>query len=230
MSQIKKPLVKLCYPLFRSLKRLQSDEAETLSLQFGETLYRDMIALDHCALEQQVPVQQLDDIKFALAALLDEAIMKSKWPGKSAWVDQSLQWRLFGEHLAGINFYTRLTRIRQNPEVNLSVMELYFTCLQLGFQGKYAVGQLEELKALQVDLKHQIDLHHSAFDSCLSYDKNDKELETSHSRNRIPEWVWIGIVCGFIAVLYLIYGLRNNQLQHDYNSQLDEVIHHYRTL
>jgi type VI secretion system protein ImpK len=224
MLAVNNQLMNLCLPVFDAVNQLQSENAALLPPDFGQHLLQIMTSIDYLALEKQVPGHQINDSKYALAALLDEVIMKSDWPGKSNWMDQSLQLRLFGEHLAGVNFFDRLARLRQGGELNIPVLQLYFVCLQLGFQGKYALNQPEELKHLQNDLKNQIDLYQGGFNASLSSDLDKISDSSQDNKQRVPIWAWFAIVALVIGITYGVYGLRLNGLHDEHRLRMHQSI------
>jgi len=83
------------------------------------------------------------DALFAVCAWVDERILCSAWDGRGPWVAHRLQRRLFGTTRAGEQFYPRLEAALDRPEV----LEVYVTCLCLGFQGQYFGPEGEPLRA-----------------------------------------------------------------------------------
>jgi type VI secretion system protein ImpK len=77
------------------------------------------------------------DSKYALAAFVDEAILRSQWAGKEPWADNPLQLQLFETYLAGEGFFEKLEALRTRGESAAEVLEVYYLCLALGFEGKY---------------------------------------------------------------------------------------------
>jgi len=98
----------------------------------------------------------VDDAQYALVAYLDEMIQYSKWPDAQAWSSNPLQVILFGENVAGMNFFRRLEQVRQrSPETT----EVYYFCLVLGFAGKFRLqgNQVhQELAGLVEDLRRDL--------------------------------------------------------------------------
>lgn len=82
---------------------------------------------------------------FAVLAWLDEAILNSSWPHRSQW--RHLMLTTFRTLNAGNEFFQRLEAL---PAAARDVKEIYFYCLSLGFEGKYALGgdtaQLQEYR------------------------------------------------------------------------------------
>ena len=212
-------LISLALPLFEFLKQLQGERSQELPEGFGEILQQQILSFEHRALEHQFPSSHITEAKYALSALFDEAIMRSKWEGKSSWMNHSLQLKYFGEHLAGINFFERLAKIRQAGDFQLPVLEFYYLCLQLGFQGKYAMNQPEELKAMQSEIKQQLDLYRGSFDPILMIEGSTGMSKACHSKFSYTTWKLC--LFGFLGILalYGIYAFRIHQLHQEAESR-----------
>ena len=78
------------------------------------------------------------DAKYAIAAFADEQILRSQWPGRNQWMAQPLQLLYFNENTAGEGFFQRMAALQSAPG-RAHVLEIYYLCLCLGFQGQYAV-------------------------------------------------------------------------------------------
>jgi type VI secretion system protein ImpK len=79
-----------------------------------------------------------NDAKYAIAAFADEQIFRSQWPGRHQWMAQPLQLLYFRENTAGEGFFRHMARLQAQPQ-RAHVLEIYYLCLCLGFQGQYAV-------------------------------------------------------------------------------------------
>ncbi|MBU1698548.1 MAG: DotU family type IV/VI secretion system protein [Candidatus Eisenbacteria bacterium] len=100
--------------------------------------------------------QQVDEARFAIVALLDEAILNSQWPGKNVWRSTKLQSQLFGINIAGEEFFKRLDRLRMNPGENRPALEVYHDALVLGFSGRYVLSGPEKRDALLLELAREL--------------------------------------------------------------------------
>lgn len=96
----------------------------------------------------------IESTQYALTAFLDEAILHSGWQDKQTWSSQPLQAQFFGEALAGVNFFERLSHLRrQSPETT----EVFYLCISLGFKGQYRDPRLEgQLNELLADLRREL--------------------------------------------------------------------------
>src|ERR1041385_609613 len=94
----------------------------------------------------------LEDVKlaaFAAVALLDESILNSRNPLFADWPRKPLQEEMFGIHVAGETFFQYAQQLLQrndSPEA-ADILEVYYLCLLLGYQGRYSVGGRGELQA-----------------------------------------------------------------------------------
>ena len=86
----------------------------------------------------------VDDAVYALVALLDETVMSTPGDCRTFWVATPIQLELFGDNLAGEGFFRRLDKLMAEPEKMNDVLEIYYLCLSLGFEGKYKLGKSSE--------------------------------------------------------------------------------------
>jgi type VI secretion system protein ImpK len=79
---------------------------------------------------------------YAYIAFLDESVLNSAQPMFSGWSQQPLQEEVFGDHVAGENFFRHLADLlaRQDSEDLADLLEVYLLCLLLGFRGRYGAN------------------------------------------------------------------------------------------
>jgi type VI secretion system protein ImpK len=100
-----------------------------------------------------------DDIyaaKYAFCAAVDETILSSNMPIRDVWERAPLQLMLFGDQLAGENFYDKLEEVRRRGEPSVQTLEVFYMCLLTGFQGKYMLESKEKLNYLIATLDKEI--------------------------------------------------------------------------
>jgi type VI secretion system protein ImpK len=70
----------------------------------------------------------------------------------ATWAQQPLQEEIFGDHVAGENFFRHLSELlaRQDSEDLADLLEVFQLCLLLGFRGKYSanVAGLQSITAM----------------------------------------------------------------------------------
>lgn len=94
--------------------------------------------------------------KYAFCATVDEIVLSSDMPIRSIWERTPLQLNLFGDQLAGENFYLELERVRQRGQAGVQALEVFYMCLLIGFQGRYALEGPEKLNYLKASLDKEI--------------------------------------------------------------------------
>jgi len=87
---------------------------------------------------------------YAVVALLDESILSSPGPLREGWLGYPLQQELFGENVAGENFFLQLRDLLARPDSPelADILELYQLCLLLGFKGRYSASEGAEIRGL----------------------------------------------------------------------------------
>jgi type VI secretion system protein ImpK len=106
-------------------------------------------ALETKARQADIPQDDVQQSKYAIAAFVDEMILTSSWPLKESWADKPLQLAYFNDFAAGEEFYNRIDTLR-GAKKN-AVLEVYYLCLALGFRGKYVDLQGMEKKKVLMD-------------------------------------------------------------------------------
>jgi type VI secretion system protein ImpK len=104
------------------------------------------------------PQDVIRQASYALAAFLDEMIMNSRWPERHKWASHPLQFELFQTQIAGVEFFDHLDAVRRKLPLNIDLLELFYLCLVLGFQGQYRVSGRERLKALIEEIRRDLQI------------------------------------------------------------------------
>ncbi|MGB1465326.1 MAG: type IVB secretion system protein IcmH/DotU [Alcanivorax nanhaiticus] len=198
------PLLEITAHLFDRVMPLRAGGSDAPD-DLHEKIMEGFDTFERLAFEKQIPAADVQHAKFALAAFIDEAVMASSWPKRMEWMSDPLQLKLFGEHLGGEVFFVRLGELRQRGEQNRDLLELYYVCLQLGFEGVYKLRGLEKLMALQVDLRSQIDGFHGVPDPRLAPNGAAKEHVLSRVGRELPYWVIATVTLAIIFFSYTGY-------------------------
>lgn len=195
--------------LFSLVSRLRGEHrGADLPEDYREELLSGFDMLERRAFELQLPLPDVQDVKYALTAFVDESVLSSEWPGRSRWMDDPLQIKFFGDHLAGERFFDRVSELRQNAERRLDVLEVYYLCLQMGFEGMYRLRGAESLMALQVDLRNQIETHRGTVEPRLSPAGIPHQGFISRVQRDVPYWVIASVTLALVVVAYSAYTVR----------------------
>jgi type VI secretion system protein ImpK len=122
--------------LILSLRSSKISGQETeLRARIGEYLDR----IDREGQRAGIARDDLEEAKFPLVAFIDETILNSDWSGRDQWMERPLQLELYGETVSGEKFFDRMERVRRGGEAKSDLLEIYYLCLALGFEGKYKI-------------------------------------------------------------------------------------------
>lgn len=151
--------------------------------------------------------------KYALVAILDETVLSIPGEARDFWITNPLQLEIFGESIAGVEFYNKLDNLLVNPEKFKDVLEIYFICLCLGFKGKYFLENQQKRESVISKLANTI-VKNGETPDILSPDGNSytpgKRILNIKKPVVIPLWVTFGILASIAfalwAILYFLSG------------------------
>lgn len=92
------------------------------------------------ALEEGHTAEDVRMARYAVTAFIDETISRTDWEGKTQWMQNPLSLECFGDSRAGDEFFNKLEDLRRQADTKSDLLEVYYTCLALGFEGKYALA------------------------------------------------------------------------------------------
>ena len=148
--------------------------------------------------------EAIESAKYAFCALLDETILSCEGGLRDEWERAPLQLRLFGEHLAGEGFFDRLDMLRLDPDRNIETLEVYYTCLVLGFQGKYLLEGTERLSYLIGRIGQEIAQARGGKAGFAPHWKLPFRFQ-EFVRHELPLWLFFALVAGLAVAIFLAY-------------------------
>lgn len=198
------PLVRAANRLINLVPQIRA-MAHTGSLaQLREKLATEIRMFEQRALEASVPQDQVIGARYCLCTVLDETAMQTPWGSNGEWAQHSLLTHFHDETWGGEKYFQLLSRVAQNPQKHLDLLELMYFCIALGFEGRFRVidngrGQLETLRQRLATI--------------IQTAKGERERGLSpHWRGEegaiqpwrvIPAWV-VATVCGVIGLAIYI--------------------------
>lgn len=218
------PYLALINPVFLLIQLLhQEDRGKNLAAEYGDSCRAAMENFTNQAISKNLPSTEIEYVKYAIAAFIDEAISTSAWQWRYEWVGYPLQLQYFAEHLAGEGFFKRLEQLRQEGAHSLNVLEVYFFCLRFGFAGMYGVNDREKLLALTTELQNYLAVVRSHIANRLAAEEITKEKEAAfenNSRYKIASWFLASIV---ILIIILIYAACELLVSHQAKIALEKI-------
>jgi type VI secretion system protein ImpK len=207
--------------IYADLFALANHLKEAKSLGPIETLRSHLMTLlDRANREAKwldLPADTLDSARYAVVAFLDEMILCSPCPDREWWSAHKLQLELFNEDAAGAGFFQRLETIQKTHPVNKDLLEVYYLCLVLGFEGRYKIHRRDQLKTMIEDVARQLGHHETGTLSPHGQRPNELIAEVGAG---LPSWVVITVTA---AILFFSYISLSFIIGHRADSAIDEM-------
>lgn len=90
------------------------------------------------------------EAQYVMVALADEVFLNTEWEGRSYWVSNLLETKIFQTHAAGELFFQKLERLLLDRDpVYRDLGAVYLMALSLGFRGKYRGGADDAARLLE---------------------------------------------------------------------------------
>ncbi|KQV80574.1 MULTISPECIES: type IVB secretion system protein IcmH/DotU [Telluria group] len=209
----------LMYDGFYALFMLKNGSGPQDNADFAAKMTQFLDEFGRNARKHNASPDDIDAAKYAFCAAVDEIILRSPYSIRDAWERRPLQLQLFGDQLAGENFYIRLEALRARGAAHVQALEVFHMCLLLGFQGRYILEGSEKLTYLTSRLGDEIAQMKGKRGGFAPHAERPDQV--AHKlRSDLPLWVLCSV---FALVCVLGYiGLRTSLGRHT-----DERLHAY---
>jgi type VI secretion system protein ImpK len=146
--------------------------------------------------------------RYLLCSVIDEVVLNTPWGASSGWSQHSLLSLFHQETSGGEKCFLILQRMLETPGIHLDVLELFYICLSLGFQGKYRVvsGGGQQIEQIRDNLYKTIESHRPVPAHDLSPNWEGTVKAKDRMANFIPLWVFASVVLA--ALLLTFSGFR----------------------
>ena len=183
------PLMRAAASLLLLLGRLRASLARAGAGQLMDQVAQAIQQFEVDARAAGAPGDQIEAAKYALAATADDIVQNLPSEDSRVWTQYSMLVRFFNERMGGVRFFQELDRAKQNPAVNLGLLEVMHACLSLGFEGVYrATGGPGELQTIRRDLYETIRRAQPKTIEDLSPHWRGQTIALAGSRFQVPVW------------------------------------------
>jgi type VI secretion system protein ImpK len=183
---------------------LRNGNAPQSITEFNKRIENFLAQFERHARNIGKPQQAISDAKYAFCALMDEIILSSGFGIRDDWERAPLQLRLFGEHLAGERFFDKLEMLRADPVQNIEAIEVFHTCLLLGFQGKYLLEGSEKLSYLISRVNQEI-IHARGGKAEFAPNWKLPQRFQQYVRHELPLWLFFALLGIVAAIVFVVY-------------------------
>ncbi len=202
------PLTRAAASLLLMLGRLRASLARATAGELMDQVAQAIQQFEIDARAAVAPTDQIETAKYALAATADDIVQNLPSEDSRIWTQYSMLVRFFNERMGGVRFFQELDRAKQNPAVNLGLLELMHECLSLGFEGVYRATRGQgELQGIRRDLYETIRRNQPKAVEDLSPHWRGEAIPLEGSRFQLPIWAAAAAAGVILLGTYLV--LRN---------------------
>ena len=193
-----RPLPDICTDLFLFTLYLRQSQDSGGSEELYDRLIGLFDSMEGAARASGISDVDIWDVKYALVAFIDETV---------GW-ESRLELEIFGSNVAGEEFFNKLEQIKSDKGRD-GVLEIYYLCLALGFEGRY-VRRPERLRTYLSDFEQSVESKGAAE---LSPHGGRPKEKAARRSGGIPAWVpWVFSAVGVVAVGVVFFMLRTQMV------------------
>jgi type VI secretion system protein ImpK len=200
-------LLDLMYDGFIALFMLKNGSAPKGEADLASSMTSFLNEFTRNANKQNASLDDIDAAKYAFCAAIDEIVLRSSYTIRNEWQRRPLQLILFGDQLAGENFFKRLEHLRARGSAHLQALEIFHMCLLLGFEGRYTIEGPEKLNYLTARLGDEIASMKGKSAGFAPHAERPDQIRNK-LRNNVPMWALCSLF-GLISALGFL-GLRSS--------------------
>jgi type VI secretion system protein ImpK len=202
------PIMRAAGPLLLLLGRLRVAMLRASLASLMEQVALAINFFDENIRSAGVTSDQARTAKYLICATADDIVQNIPNEDRNQWLRYSMLSRFFGERTGGVRFFEELDRLKIEPSVNYSVLELQHACLALGFQGVHrtSAGGAAQLQMIQRNLYETLRRVRGKVTDDLSPKWRGQALAARGSRFIVPVWIVASLAA--LALFGAFIGLR----------------------
>jgi type VI secretion system protein ImpK len=203
------PLVAHAAPLLNAVATIRRTLNHRNPAGLREDLLRAITDFENGARRANCSPEHVLIARYSLCTMLDETVGGMPWGESSGWSQRSLLVSMHKETFGGEKFFLLLDKALEDPRRNLDLIELMYTCIALGLEGRYRVldGGRAQLDALRDRVHGIIRRERGEIERDLSPRWRGLERQPKALVRRIPAWLVVGGACLLLFLGYLAFAL-----------------------
>lgn len=200
------PLLQLASPLLTTGSRIRTMPQHANPGALRDALVSAVQKFEVTARAQGLPNDQVVAGRYLLCTFLDECASSTPWGGSGVWATQSLLVHFHNESWGGEKLFQLLGKLAENVSANRGLLELIYSILSLGFEGRYRVLQngREQLDGVRAKLALMLREQRGTAISELSPNWEGLPAVGKRLRDGIPVWFVATVAALFLAVIFLM--------------------------
>lgn len=131
------PLLSAAHLLLALVAQLRNTSAHSDPAGLRAQLLGRVAEFEALARANGVPAPQVSAARYVLCSLLDEVIAATPWGAEGVWAARTLLQEFHDEKWGGDKAFELLERLSEDVAANGALLELFYVCLALGFEGRF---------------------------------------------------------------------------------------------
>lgn len=219
------PLVQAATPLLVLAGRLRGQVAQADIDALRRQATQEIRAFEDRAKSAGVPPEDILAARYALCTVIDEAVMNTPWGAQSGWSSQSLLVTFHKEASGGEKFFQVLERVSGEASRYVSLLELLYVCLGLGFEGKYRLDSrgAAKLADIKADLYRRIQSVRGPAETDLSPHWRGVEDRRNAVLRFVPLWIVAAASAALLIIAYAFFSSTLSSRAGPVNATLAQV-------
>jgi type VI secretion system protein ImpK len=199
------PLIAAANRLLNVLPQLRSTLQHPNPAALRDSLARDIRQFEAQARTAGAPTEKIVAARYALCTLIDETATSTPLGASGAWSQQGLLALFHGETEGGEKFFQLLSRLAENPQANVDLLELMYVCLEFGLEGRYRViaGGQRQLEAIRQRLLQIIRKQRGEYERDLSPSWRGVPAAAQRRLGWLPLWVVAAVTAVALVGIYV---------------------------
>ena len=190
------PLVEAANPILAAVPQIRHALRHPDPAGLHERLKEQVDGFERSALAAGIAEDPVQTARFALCALLDDSAAATPW-GRQ-WAELGL----LADQDAGETFFARLDEMLGDPERNAELLEFFYVCLALGFEGRHRGGERTALAQVRTRVYEFIEQRQGKKSTDLSARWRGAEVRQRGVSGALALW---GAAAGCLLVLAVLY-------------------------
>jgi type VI secretion system protein ImpK len=201
------PLVEAANPILAAVPQIRHALRHPDPAALRARLREQIDGFERSAIAAGIPDDQMQTARFALCALLDDSAAATPW-GRE-WAGKGLLAEIQGEDDGGEKFFTLLDEMLATPERHVELLEFFYVCLALGFEGRYRSGEggRQALTQARTRLYELIEQRQGKKSTDLSARWRGAEVRARRVPGALAIWGAASACALLLAVLYFGYSV-----------------------
>ncbi|WP_443112739.1 type IVB secretion system protein IcmH/DotU [Erwinia sp. SLM-02] len=131
------PLLAAAFPLLNAVVQIRQAVSHDDPAGLRQQLVDEIRLFENHCRRVEIPFETIIGARYCLCTVLDESAAQTPWGNRGVWSGNGLLVTFHNEAWGGDKFFQLLSRLSQNPDQHLWLLEIINYCLLLGYEGRY---------------------------------------------------------------------------------------------